>query len=237
MAHRAAYREAHPKAAQITHWINLISIFVLILTGFYIHYPAFGGAMGVARGLHIFFGFVLLINLVVRVIFAFTLKSAPVEGTREVVSDWRSWMPQKANRHQLWPTIKYYLFIKRTHPRVAKYNPLQKIAYLLVPILIIIMGFSGLALWAPTQDWPIFVWACGLVGGLPGMRVVHYVMMFVIILFVIVHVYLAADESSLMALMLFDKEHEGYKTDAKTGGIIGYDDLVDDSKDWLGHSE
>ena len=39
MAHLAHYREAHPLVFVITHWINLIAMIVLIVTGFCIHFP------------------------------------------------------------------------------------------------------------------------------------------------------------------------------------------------------
>ena len=53
MAHLAHYREAHPLPFVITHWINLICMFILIFTGFYIHFPFFPLFMSVARGLHV----------------------------------------------------------------------------------------------------------------------------------------------------------------------------------------
>ena len=66
----------------ITHWINLVAMILLIITGFSIHFPFWGGFMGIARGVHVFLGFVLFINCIVRVIMAFFVKSAPDGGTR-----------------------------------------------------------------------------------------------------------------------------------------------------------
>ena len=43
----------------VTHWINLVSMILLILTGFIIHYPFIAGIMGICRGVHLFCGFVL----------------------------------------------------------------------------------------------------------------------------------------------------------------------------------
>ena len=34
----------------ITHWINLVAMILLIITGFSIHFPFWGGFMGIARG-------------------------------------------------------------------------------------------------------------------------------------------------------------------------------------------
>ena len=39
MAHLAHYREAHPMPFVITHWINLVCMILLIVTGFSIHFP------------------------------------------------------------------------------------------------------------------------------------------------------------------------------------------------------
>lgn len=39
MAHLAHYREAHPMPFVITHWINLVAMILLIITGFSIHFP------------------------------------------------------------------------------------------------------------------------------------------------------------------------------------------------------
>ena len=77
MAHLAHYREAHPMPFVITHWINLVAMILLIITGFSIHFPFWGGFMGIARGVHVFLGFVLFINCIVRVIMALsTLRSS-----------------------------------------------------------------------------------------------------------------------------------------------------------------
>ena len=100
----------------ITHWINLLAMIFLTLSGLYIHYPIFGGLMGVARGTHFFWMFVLLINLFFRIASMFWVKTALVPGTREVDYDYKNWLPQKENRHQLLPWVKYYLFVKKTVP-------------------------------------------------------------------------------------------------------------------------
>ena len=65
------YREDHPMPFVLTHWINLLAMFFLALSGFYIHYPIVPGLMGLARGTHFFWMFVLLINLIVRLVLMF----------------------------------------------------------------------------------------------------------------------------------------------------------------------
>jgi Ni/Fe-hydrogenase 1 B-type cytochrome subunit len=197
------YREQHPLVFVITHWINLLAMVFLMFSGLYIHYPIFGGFMGVARGTHFFWMFALLINLIVRIVLAFVVKTAVRQNTREVDLDIKNWLPQKENRHQLIPWVKYYLFMKKEHPISAKYGVLQKIAYIATVPLTLIAAYTGFCLWGPTSDWPIFLAGTTMVAdwfnnGLPAgaalmpMRIVHYWMMWMILIFTFAHVYLAS---------------------------------------------
>jgi len=157
--------------------------------------------MGVARGTHFFWMFVLLINLIVRIVLAFTVKTAVVQNTREVDTDIKNWLPQKENRHQLIPWISYYLFFKKDHPISAKYGVLQKIAYIATVPLTLLAAYTGFCLWGPTSDWPFFLagttWVASLFTAGGGadpmpMRILHYWMMWVILIFTFAHVYLAS---------------------------------------------
>lgn len=228
MAHLAHYKEAHPTAFRVTHWVNLICMALLILTGFLIHFPFWGAVMGVARGLHVFCGMVLLANCVVRIILAFLLNSAPTGGTRNMVKDYKTWLPQADNRHQLGSWVKYYLFIKKDHPLSAKLGVPQKLSYLAVAVLILIMAYTGFCLWVPTSSWTFFAAGTSLVGGMMSMRIIHYFMMFVFICFSMIHIYLVFIEGTEPAkLMLAGKEHGGlvYNPDAHV--IVGEDHSVD----------
>ena len=183
MAHLAHYREAHPLVFVITHWINLIAMIVLIVTGFCIHFPFWPYFESLARGMHVFFGFVIFLNCVFRIIAAFFVKTAPTGGTRKQVTDYKTWLPQKDNRHQGLIWIKYYLFLKKDHPLGAKLGVPQKISYLFIPVLIIVMFYTGMCLWVPTMNLPFFAAGTNLVGGLMSMRIIHYFMMYIFIIF------------------------------------------------------
>lgn len=227
MAHLAHYREAHPLPFRITHWVNLVAMAFLVVTGFYIHFPWVPSCMGIARGLHLFCGFVIMANVVARVILAFFVKSAPTGGTRETVTDYKTWLPQADNRHQGVEWIKYYLFLKKDHPLSAKLGVPQKISYLAVPVLIAFMFFTGLCLWSPTANLPFFESAIAFMGGAMSVRIVHYVITFVFILFTMLHVYLANIEGlAPTKLMFFGIEHGGLVYDPDKHVIVG-EDLLD----------
>ncbi len=221
MAHPAHYREAHPFIFVMTHWINLVSIVALTISGFYIHYPFLPGLMSVARGMHFFFMFVLLINLAVRIIGAFTVKSATRLGSREVDTDIKNWLPQKLNRGQMWPWLKYYLFLKKEHPIGAKYGVLQKLAYLFTVPLTLAAAYTGFAIWGPTMDWGFFIAGTDAVGGPMHMRIIHYYIMWGFIVFTAIHVYLANIEGTDPSKLIFKwQETEGLQFDAE-GKVIG----------------
>lgn len=211
MAHKL-YREAHPMPFVITHWVNVLAMLFLTLSGLYIHYPIFGGFMGVARGFHFFWMFALIINLSLRIVMAFFVKSANMPDTREVDVDIKNWLPQQANRHQLWPWVKYYLFIKKEHPISAKYGVLQKIAYIATVPITFLAAYTGFALWAPTSDWPIFAagttWVASLFNAGGGadpmpMRILHYWTMWLVLIFTAAHVYLANIYNFAPSKMIF----------------------------------
>jgi Ni/Fe-hydrogenase 1 B-type cytochrome subunit len=220
MAHKL-YREAHPLPFVITHWINLLAMLFLTLSGFYIHYPIFPGGMGVARGTHFFWMFVLIINLTLRIILAFFVKSAVMPDTREQEKDIKNWLPQQANRHQMWPWVKYYLFMKKDHPISAKYGVLQRIAYIATIPITLFAAYTGFALWAPTSDWAFFAAGTAFFadlfnpaggGGDPmAIRIVHYWTMWLVLIFTAAHVYLANIYNFAPSKMIFAwKESDGH---------------------------
>ncbi|MCD8316104.1 MAG: cytochrome b/b6 domain-containing protein [Eggerthellaceae bacterium] len=225
MAHLAHYREAHPTVFVVTHWVNMICIFWLIFTGFLIHFPFIPWIMSLARGSHVLIGFVLVVNCVFRIVASFFVESAPAGGTRQTVKDYKTWLPQKDNRHQGWQWIKYYLFLRKTHPLSAKLGVPQKITYLCIPILILCMLWSGLCIWGPTMNVPAFYWTTYALGGLMAMRIIHYFGMYVFILFIFIHVYLANIEGfSPTWLMLLHREHGGLVYDPDVHDVVAEDE-------------
>ena len=209
-----------------THWINALSMLFLTISGLYIAFPIIGGMMGIARGTHFFWMFVLLINIIIRIIGMFTIKTCCEQGTREKDWDYKNWLPQKTNRHQMWPMIKYYLFFKKEYPITAKYAGLQKLAYWFSILLTFAVAYTGFAIWGPTQDWWIFRFGNQIVGwlfgigdnvgffaggdGLMPMRLVHHWIMWVILIFTCIHGYLSLIYGTTACKMIFlYKEDDG----------------------------
>ena len=208
MDSHGAYRDDHPLPAVVLHWSHLLCMALLVFTGFYIDAPfTFPGmTMGAAQSIHFACMYLVLVVLAARVYWAFYGKgSTTARGSRVVERDFRNFARQDANRGQLIETVKYYLFIRGTHPRTAKFNTLQKGTYLFWAALLLLQAYTGFAIYGPTYEVPFFAAGTALVGGLGAMRVIHYLIMWVFIVTTMVHVYLsvAEDWASLPLMFLW----------------------------------
>jgi thiosulfate reductase cytochrome b subunit len=67
---------------------------------------------------------------------------------------------------------------------LGEYNAVQKMAYVGVLCMVAIMILSGLAIWKPVQTYPLEL----LFGGFQGARLVHFIVMAGIVLFLLVHI-------------------------------------------------
>ena len=72
----------------------------------------------------------------------------------------------------------------RLEHHLGEYNAVQKAAYLGVLTLVAIMILSGITIWKPVQTYPLEL----LFGGFQGARLVHFIVMAGIVLFILVHV-------------------------------------------------
>jgi Ni/Fe-hydrogenase 1 B-type cytochrome subunit len=214
MSHEGHYREAHPLIFVFTHGINLLCMIGLAFSGFYIHYPFFAGFMYSARMIHFVLMFVLIINLTFRMIAAFWVQTANQLGTRATDVDIKNWLPQEENKHQFLETVKYYTFFRNVRVISGKYGALQKMAYLATIPITFFMAYTGFALYTPAHTWgiwPFFAAGVSFFGGEMGIRVAHYFGMWVVILFTMVHGYLAAIDGfkPLWGLIFLWKETPG----------------------------
>lgn len=213
MATVTTVREEHPMPAVIMHWLHLISMFALIISGLYIHWPFIPGLMSLMRGLHIVFMWVLIIVAIARVIWAFTGRTA-AHGSRETVPDYRHFGYQKENRGTLGPTFGYYLFLRKNPPAGGKFNPLQKITYVTWLVLIVLQAITGLALWDPLQA--AFMPLTYLLGGLVWVRAIHYIIMWLFIITTLIHIYLSILHPEAVRLMFLWRESPGHGTTTTT---------------------
>lgn len=208
-------REEHPAPARAMHWFHLVSIVVLIYTGFYIHKPFGPGSMDLMRMLHFVFMFVLIFTAIIRVYWAFFGRGSAGQGSRRRVADYKHFGYERANKGKFVETVKYYLFLRKMHPAGGKYNTLQKGTYLLWLFLIALQALTGFMIWTGVTAGA-FLPLTDALGGLIVLRAIHYLLMWVFIITTLVHIYLSIAEAPWQApLMFLGKESGTGETDKR----------------------
>jgi Ni/Fe-hydrogenase 1 B-type cytochrome subunit len=205
---------------RITHWLNVLSILVLSITGFYITDPivtTHGPArdqflMGLIRGIHFSFAFLFTVTVLFRVYWAF-------RGNRW--ARWSQLVPAtRLRRHLFVAQVKYYTFLNRLPPAQIGHNPLAGVTYMAIYVLFfaqILTGFGLYSLGFEGGFWPaVFGWL-PLTLGATTLRLIHYLVMWAFFAFTIHHVYSAIlidteERSGLLSSIFtgyksFTKEH------------------------------
>jgi Ni/Fe-hydrogenase 1 B-type cytochrome subunit len=199
---------------RVTHWVTVISIIVLSITGFYIadpfittQGPAIGQYhMGTVRLIHYITAFIFTMSVLFRIYWAFA-------GGRH--ARWSQFLPATRRRwRDLGRMVRYYTFTRRNPPAEVGHNPLAGVTYIGVFTLFILQIVTGFALYSlPYQDGWIqagFGWVIVLFGVQP-VRLVHYLIMFLLIAFTIHHVYSAVlidieEQSGLVSSMITSRK-------------------------------
>lgn len=176
----------HPLPARLFHWLNAAALFVMVTSGWQIYNasPLFafkfpkmitlGNWLAGALQLHFAMMWVLLANLAVYLIYGvFAGHFSRVLFPLSVTSIFRDL--NAAMRGRL------------SH-NLGSYNAIQKVAYVGILVVIIMVIASGFAIWKPVQLQTL----TALMGGYDRARYVHFYGMALICVFTVLHVAVAA---------------------------------------------
>lgn len=184
---------------RIFHWLNVLSLFVLIVTGFIIANPPalLSSAeatnlhtFGIIRFLHFTAAYIFFFVMILRVYWAFM-------GNR--FASWRAFWPfTKKNWNNFWHVMKIdVLLMNEKEEDVTKisigHNSVATLSYIVMFILALVQIFTGFALYADLSEWwlpKMFTWVTPLFGGDFMVRNIHHAAMWLFIFFAMVHVYL-----------------------------------------------
>lgn len=180
-------RHLHPLPLRIMHWVNAVTIFIMITSGWkiyndevlfgWLHFPeAVTLGKWAQHGLqwHFFGMWILVINGLSYL--AYGLVSGRFR---------RMLLPIRVS--DVISTVKDTLHLKLSHDDPTKYNAVQKLLYVGVILVGILIVISGLAIWKPVQ----FSELVALFGSFQNARLVHFFCMTAIVFFLTVHVALA----------------------------------------------
>lgn len=207
------YTYAWSLTGRINHWVIVLAVAVLALTGFYIHWPFLAGGapggvdvMAWMRFSHFVAAYALVLGLIVRAYLAF----ASVFD-----ADWRDFGLWR-NLSNVPDILGYYLFLKSSHKEYRRYNPLQALTYLFWVFLVLFLTLTGFALYRgrvfgllPAAE--SFRWVNTLLGGESYTRVWHFLAMWVFLITVAIHVYMGAITAWTQRDHTFRSIFTGYK--------------------------
>ena len=176
-----------------THWLIVLSMAVLSVTGIYIGNP-FGVAgaepgtsflMGWMRVVHSYSAIVFTLAVLARILWMFLGPG---------MARWRQFLPADRDRRKGFVgTLEFYLFMRPAPPPFVGHNPVAGAAYTLVFALYLVMIGTGFALLSTSagvgspRAWLGFL--VPLFGGTGLARWIHHVVMWLLIGFAIHHVY------------------------------------------------
>lgn len=202
----------HHWIVRATHWVNALALTLMVGSGLRIFnaHPSFarpggtfccwlagdnpvpaaltlGGWLAGARHWHFAMMWVLVVNGLVYLGFVY------------LHGEWRDLVPRKGDVRDAWEMLKYYLFVRRDHPRQGKHNALQKGAYFVMPWIGALSVGSGVAIWKPVQLAPL----ANLLGGYQWARYWHFMSMGAIVALAVGHVFMvfAVDPYALRSMI------------------------------------
>lgn len=181
-------------AIRVFHWLRALSILILVITGFYLAWPFLVApessdvlVQGWIRFAHIVCGFILTAVTIARAYLFFFSKDDIERRSYRDVFNINSWVDN----------IKAYLWQGHS-VKEGVYGPLQCVTYLAITLVIVFICITGLIMHANVYHeglggllWEPASWLTAQYGGLAMVRLIHHYLMWVFIIFLLVHVYMA----------------------------------------------
>jgi len=197
---------------RITHWVNVVALTIMVASGLRIFnaYPAFarkgetfccypfagrpipakltfGGWLAGARNWHFAMMWVLVVNGLVYLGFIY------------LHGEWRELVPRRGVVRDSIEMLRFYLTIRRDHPKQGKHNALQRMTYFAFPIFGAAAVVTGIAIWKPVELAPL----TNLLGGYAWARYWHFWAMLLLVIFSFVHIFMVftVDPYSIPAII------------------------------------
>ncbi len=186
----------HPFVVRLCHWVNAVSLFVLVGSGLQIFraFPSFGakipqkdlinwpkslaigGWLGGALQWHLTFMWIYIASGLLYL------------GYQVFSGNYKQILFLRRDIAGIWPMVRHYFFFGPKPPEREAYNALQKQAYTSAIILGALSVMTGLAIWKPVQ----FSWLAWMMGGFHWARLLHFIVMRALLAFVFGHLVMVA---------------------------------------------
>ncbi|MFV3332325.1 Ni/Fe-hydrogenase, b-type cytochrome subunit [Pseudomonas sp. NY15437] len=204
---------------RLWHWINAACIVVLAVSGYFIGSPlptqpgeaSANFLMGYIRFAHFAAAYLFAVGIVGRAYWVLVGN----HHARELF-----WVPLTSAAYWrnfgVW--LRYYLAMGPVPKPIFGHNPLSRFAMVFVFLLTaLFMLFTGFALYgegAQMGSWQesLFGWVLPLLGGSNNVRTLHHLGMWLMIIFIVAHIYAAVREEIYGRLNLIGSIITGYKS-------------------------
>jgi thiosulfate reductase cytochrome b subunit len=215
----------HHVVVRVTHWVNVVALTIMVASGLRIFnaYPAFaprggrfccypfertpipatltfGGWLAGARNWHFAMMWALVLNGIVYLAFIY------------LHGEWRDLVPRRGIIRDSIEMTKFYLTVRKDHPRQGKHNALQRLAYFAMPIVGIFAVLTGIAVWKPVQ----LATLTDLFGGYVWARYWHFWSMLLLVALTFGHVFMVftVDPYSIIS-MISGRYRSGWSPEAR----------------------
>jgi Ni/Fe-hydrogenase 1 B-type cytochrome subunit len=198
---------------RMTHWIIMLTTFILAITGIYIGRPYLIAAgltdqqsiMGTMKVVHFYAAIIFSLAVLVRIGWMFV---------GSYYARWQQFVPMSPRRRRdVIGMLKFYTFFSSEPPLNVGHNPLAGMTYLAVFAIYLIMIVTGVALYSVSADsymaW--FQWLLPILGGPQTARWIHHLAMWFLLGFVAHHIWSAMLVSRVEGMGLIDSLFSGYK--------------------------
>lgn len=204
---------------RVWHWVNALSITLLAITGYLVAnpLPSLSGEasdhflMGYIRFVHFAAAYVFAVGFLGRIYWALV-------GNRYSRQLFRLPLHRMTFWKELLHEVRWYAFLEKEPKKYVGHNPLAHL--FMVAIITVggaIMLLTGFALYAEQTglgSWQdrLFGWLIPLLGQSQDVRLWHHWGMWVIVVFVMLHVYVAIREDIVSRQSMISTMISGWRT-------------------------
>lgn len=221
VAHAGSVKSVYVYEApvRIWHWTNVLAVALLCVTGYFIGSPpptqpgeaSAHFLMGYIRFVHFASAYVFAVGLLARIYWA----CVGNHHAREMF-----WVPVFTRAYWLeaWGMVKWYCFALAAPGRYVGHNPLARFAmftmFFLTSVFMVLSGFAMYAEGQQRGSWAdhLFGWVIPLLGQSQDAHTWHHLGMWVLIVFIILHVYAAIREDIMGRSSVVSTMISGYRT-------------------------
>jgi Ni/Fe-hydrogenase 1 B-type cytochrome subunit len=205
---------------RIWHWVNALAITVLVVTGYLIASPLPSMQIGEATDQFVF-GYIRFAHFAAAMLLTVGFLGRAywaIFGNHHARQLFTLPLLKRHWWSEVWFEIKWYLFLEKKPKKYVGHNPLAQLAmFMFITLGVSFMIVTGFALYGEglgAGSWAdrLFGWVIPLAGGSQMVHSLHHLGMWWIVIFMIVHVYVAIREDIMSRQSIVSTMISGHRT-------------------------